>query len=861
MVTTARILATRQLFNLALFLCIVMLNVAPVSRPTATADEAVVKQVSSQLRPVADPDQLRLWLQNMVWHHRYSTDEVSQVTGLSADEVAAKIEEFGISDATRPARPDNKLFVLPYPGGRHPRIGFLDGAIEPQRETKLSAFCPWDDTSYAVLDFPEALWSNLGLTYLAHTHITTVWDKQGIRLQQQEWEVLPDGSFVLERRLPNGIVFGTKVIPQKDHLRMKMWLTNGTDQPLSDLRVQNCVMLKGAAGFDQQTNENKIFEDGYAAAKSPDGRRWIISSWTPLHRAWGNAPCPCLHSDPKFPDCAPGETKFLRGWFSFYEGEDIQAELARIEATGWKQHPLHHVTGNVTGRVRDADSGRVLPCRLYVQNLETGEPQFARSTAVFGSAVEYNKLVAKTNSVEQHTTLSADPFQLQLAPGRYRARAERGKEYLAAETEFTVTDAASSRIPVEISLSLKRFVNMQDRGWYSGDTHVHRKMPELPNAVLAEDVNVVLPLNYWVRDSNEIPSASGPPIEAAPIAVDTTHVIYPINTEYEIFTVDKKRHTQGAVFVLNHKTPLDIPTPPALPVAEEARRQGAILDLDKHSWAWSMMIIPVMNVDLFELSNNHNWRTRFGFPAWTIENAPDWPEVERNEDGFTELGWTQFAMHTYYSLLNCGFRMRVTGGTASGVHPVPLAHGRVYVHTGLEFSYERWMQRLNAGHSFVTTGPLADLRFNGELPGTTWKSQIAATTIRISGSIVGQQPLKSIEIIVNGEVAQSIPAASITKDGVVTSDVDVTIPVQGSSWVAVRCFEDLPDGKVSFAHTNPVYFDVADQPLVPRRRDAEFFVKRMEEEIARNTGILTEESLAEYRKARDIYRSILDKAR
>ena len=27
-----------------------------------------------------------------------------------------------------------------------------------------------------------------------------------------------------------------------------------------------------------------------------------------------------------------------------------------------------------------------------------------------------------------------------------------------------------------------------------------------------------------------------------------------------------------------------------------------------------MMLVPVMPVDLFELSNNHVWRTKFGFP-------------------------------------------------------------------------------------------------------------------------------------------------------------------------------------------------------------------------------------------------------
>ena len=43
-----------------------------------------------------------------------------------------------------------------------------------------------------------------------------------------------------------------------------------------------------------------------------------------------------MHSDPKVPDCAPGETQTLRGWLSFYEGQDLDAELQRIEATGWR---------------------------------------------------------------------------------------------------------------------------------------------------------------------------------------------------------------------------------------------------------------------------------------------------------------------------------------------------------------------------------------------------------------------------------------------------------------------------------------------------------------------------------------------
>ena len=75
---------------------------------------------------------------------------------------------------------DRTVKVLPYPGVHHPRIGFLEGAIDPMRGTKVSVFAPWDDSSYFVVDVPEAIFSNLGLTFLAHTHIPTIWDEQNL---------------------------------------------------------------------------------------------------------------------------------------------------------------------------------------------------------------------------------------------------------------------------------------------------------------------------------------------------------------------------------------------------------------------------------------------------------------------------------------------------------------------------------------------------------------------------------------------------------------------------------------------------------------------------------------------------------
>jgi hypothetical protein len=284
---------------------------------------------AEQVRRPANEDDLRYWLANMVTHH-YSAAEMSGVVGLSTNEVARALQRFGI----QPLRATNAFLLLPYPGGRHPRIGFLDGAVGPQRETKFSVFTPWDARSYVVVDVPEAIFSNLGLTYLAHTHVPTLWSTQGITLPPLEWKRHADGSLTSERLLPNKIAFGANVRSSTNAVLMELWLRNGTDQTLTAMRVQMCVMLGATAGFDAQTNANKVFAKPFVACSSPDKKRWIITAWEPCQRAWGNPPVPCLHSDPQIPDCPPGETRRVRGWLSFYEGSDVQAEFKRIE-TVW----------------------------------------------------------------------------------------------------------------------------------------------------------------------------------------------------------------------------------------------------------------------------------------------------------------------------------------------------------------------------------------------------------------------------------------------------------------------------------------------------------------------------------------------
>jgi hypothetical protein len=163
-----------------------------------------------------------------------------------------------------------------------------------------------------------------------------LWTRQGISLEPLEWN-RANGALQNERTLPNQVAFGAKVIPAGDAVHMELWLRNGTPDRLRGLSVQNCVMLKGAHEFNSLTNDNKIFRAPLTACRNDAGNRWVITGWRKCRRTWGNASCPCMHSDPQFDDCAPGETERLHGWLSFYEGSDIDAELSRISSSDWLQ--------------------------------------------------------------------------------------------------------------------------------------------------------------------------------------------------------------------------------------------------------------------------------------------------------------------------------------------------------------------------------------------------------------------------------------------------------------------------------------------------------------------------------------------
>jgi hypothetical protein len=182
---------------------------------------------------LATRNDLQYWLENMLRFHRYTLAEAAEVCGLTETDVKTNASDLHLNPPPPVTAEEKQIRILPYPGGRHPRIGFKEGAIAPMRGTKASVFLPWDPASYVVVDLPEAIFCNLGLLFLAHTDVPTIWDDQNIVLENVDWERGPGGGLSFSRFLPSGIVFGASIAAVEQHVEMELWLRNFGGRDLS----------------------------------------------------------------------------------------------------------------------------------------------------------------------------------------------------------------------------------------------------------------------------------------------------------------------------------------------------------------------------------------------------------------------------------------------------------------------------------------------------------------------------------------------------------------------------------------------------------------------------------------------------
>jgi hypothetical protein len=169
----------------------------------------------------------------------------------------------------------------------------------------------------------------------------------------------------------------------------------------------------------------------------------------------------------------------------------------------------------------------------------------------------------------------------------------------------------------------------------------------------------------------------------------------------------------------------------------------------------------------------------------------------------------------YYQFLNAGFRLPIAAGTDKVGEDVPIGSNRTYVPTKGSADYVAWLAGVRLGTGFVTNGPILEFEAEGSVPGDAVDFQ-GVKHVKAHARARSTLPFTTLDILLNGRTVghKRLPVpANPPVDGVYSMEVEATVDLAESGWLAARVVDDpdlnprvLPRGASVFAHTNPVYF-------------------------------------------------------
>ena len=480
----------------------------------------------------------------------------------------------------------------------------------------------------------------------------------------------------------------------------------------------------------------------------------------------------------------------------------------------------------VACRIIDERSGRAVAARVRLIDarghdvVPLGHPSELALDAQQGDVRFQSKRFAYVDG-----NFSLDPNSL---PLHYQVI--KGYEFVIAEGEISPGHLREGAV----TLPLARWSSLADRGWYSGDIHIHHISPKTCRLEMeAEDLDVanVLTSDFTVDQAE---------FEGKLNRYSSGGRLIYVNQEF-------RNDHLGHMCLLNLKKliePVKTMQPYEYPlhlrVCDETRAQGGYV-----SWAhfpsWpgveSPLDVAMEKLDGLEILSVLDPRA---FPVF-MKNVV--PELEAND-----------GLRLWYRYLNCGFRLTATAGTDKMTTFVTVGANRVFARVEGEFTYQNWINALKQGRTFVTNSPMLSFTVNGRDPGATLdfdskKAQVAA----VHAAAESQLPYDRLEIVANGAVvAQATPGGSRHR-----AEIHLEYPIRQSSWLAARVCEDLgayraggvdfqtvhvPAGtrlsdyygtrrpETVFAHSSPVYL-IRDGEPIRSQDDADYYVRYLDNAI------------------------------
>ena len=253
-------------------------------------------------------------------------------------------------------------------------------------------------------------------------------------------------------------------------------------------------------------------------------------------------------------------------------------------------------------------------------------------------------------------------------------------------------DAWRSRRDVvrEHQVVLRRTIDLAARGWYSGETHVHRPPDDMPLLMRSEDLHVAPLLTVW-NNANllERPAPAG----AAPRRGRADARFPPAGL--------RRRATGGCPALLQPETPArSLRRRPRISLARDPPARGARTGRGLGRRRKAVLVGHAgLGRDRQGPLDRGCQQPHVARGRCTTNEAWGRPRDRGQFPGPRGNGFYSQAL--YYRLLNCGLRIPPSAGSASGVLANPVGYNRAYVHLDGPFSYDGLVEgpRSRAGRS------------------------------------------------------------------------------------------------------------------------------------------------------------------
>jgi hypothetical protein len=437
------------------------------------------------------------------------------------------------------------------------------------------------------------------------------------------------------------------------------------------------------------------------------------------------------------------------------------------------------------GRIVDSQMGQPLAASVVLKNAN-------------GEAIEIVGEHAHVQYLRRRWCYVDGQFELPGNVGGLTVEIRRGLETLPILK--TVDSGAAGQ-----TFRLERWINMADRGYMSGDSHVHLLSPAQCHLQMrAEDLAA---LNLLVSDfTNDVDNFTGRLDRVS----TPGHAVY-IGQEFRdwqhghinllrLRKLIEPLQPFGGAFQKSANPNLHL-----APAAREARAQGAVVNwahFGNLPGAESPIDIALGLIDAIELIT-HDDPT--GLPThwepWRMERPANLPAL-------TALS----GLDLYYHYLNAGFRLPMVAGTDKMSEVIPVGSSRFYARVGKEQSFDAWIAGLKAGNGFITNGPMLTFEADGRESGEVVEFY-EPRTVTARATAESMHPFTRLQIIVNGEAVATSATPARDAAGIYETKLEARIKLDRSAWVAARVTEPSREGKLIlprnltvFAHANPVYF-------------------------------------------------------